>query len=245
MTHSRWTAALAWGGLAVCLAGCGRPSVVGPAGGEAAAAEPAAGRNEEAAAGPRDGDDAPSFRFPDDAGGALLAKVLPPTDLRGPLNEPNTGPRRLPPPAGLDAPAPAPVPAASPAPPHPPGERNRAPLRPRLVSEETLPGPRDPAPPQPPSFFAGDRTRLPSVDANQPPPLPHLTQYAPDRAALGDPTGDASSAAALSGAMPRRAAPAPYSRLTLPDPFENRKPVGLPTPPDDAAPRTGPVQPPK
>jgi hypothetical protein len=74
------------------------------------------------------------------------------------------------------------------------------------------------------SFPAGKRTRLPSVDVNQPLPLPLLAQPVPDRAPLDDATGEASHTAALAAAPPRRGTPAPFLRLGLPDPFENRLP---------------------
>ncbi len=154
------------------------------------------------------------------------------------------GPRRLPPPAGLQTP-PLPPPSSLAPPPLVPAEHNRQSVQPRLVVEETLGlGLGDPEPPQPRSFFVGDRIRLSSVDVNQPVPLPILAQPTQDRASLDDPTGDASAAAATAAAMPQRTNPVPYVRVTLPDPFANRQPLRLPVPPDDAGPRTGTVHPP-
>jgi hypothetical protein len=60
-----------------------------------------------------------------------------------------------------------------------------------------------------------------SVDVNQPITLPSLTRFIPDRAALDDPTRAASGAAVLAAPAAGRLGPAPFLRLTLPDPFEN------------------------
>ena len=45
--------------------------------------------------------------------------------------------------------------------------------------------------------------------------------------------------------MPQRTNPAPYFRVTLPDPFDNRRPLILATPAENDWPRTGTVHPPK
>ena len=113
--------------------------------------------------------------------------------------------------------------------------------------DETLGSNRaDPLPPEPRSFYVGDRTRLPSVDVNQPPPLPILTpQPTPDRASLDSPTADMSAEAALAATMPQRTKPAPYVRITTPDPFDNRRPLILAAPAEDDRPRTGTVHPPQ
>ena len=154
-------------------------------------------------------------------------------------------PRR--PPPALDARPPVlPPPSIQPAPPPVPGERNRKTPAPRLAIDETLGlGRGDPRPPEPRRLAVGARVRLPSPDVNQPIPLPILAQPTADRASLDDPTGDASAEAALAAAMPKRTMPVPYSRLTLPDPFDNRRPLGVPPPAEDDRPRTGTVHPPK
>ncbi len=224
-------------GLVAASAGCGR-RVASPT--QVAVAETDSDPAAHSAA-----EDGPPFHFPNDAGGALLAKALPPTDLLGPSGEPGAaGPRRLPPPAGLTVP-PLPLPPSLAPPPLAPAEHNRKPLEPRLVTEETLGlDLADPEPPQPRRFVVGDRVRLPSADVNQPPPLPILARPTPDRASLDDPTGDASTAAALAASMPHRVNPVPYFRVTLPDPFADRVPLRLPAPPEAASPRTGTVHPP-
>ena len=244
MTHNRpavWRLALSAGAL-VALCGCARPQVT-PVTDGLSAAEPAP-HGPDAADDPR-AEDAPAFRFPDDAGGALLAKVLPPADVQGPPDDPGGGPRR--PPAALDARPPAlPLPPGQPAPPPVPGERARKAPAPHLTVEETLgPGRGDPLPPEPRFLPVGDRIRLPSPDVNQPIPLPILAQPTADRAPLDDPTADASAEAAVAAPMPQRTAPVPYSRTTLPDPYDNRRPLSLPVPTEDDNPRTGTVHPPK
>jgi hypothetical protein len=224
----------------VAASGCGRPTVVAPSSDGLSAVEPtphtAKAADKEA--------DAPPFHFPDDVGGALLAKVLPPTDVKGPLNAPNAGPRRLPSSAGFDAP-PSTLPPSLALPPRLSAERTRKPLAPHLTVDETLGLNRgDPEPPQPRSFVTGDRIRLPSVDANQPIPLPILAHPTADRAPLDDPTLEASAEAALAAPLPQRTKAVPYFRVTLPDPYDNRRPLSLPTPADDGTPRTGTIYPP-
>ena len=185
-----WWFGLFLGGLVAASSGCYRPTV-SPVADALTAAEPSphsAGEPEKAADDKKDAD-APPFHFPDDAGGALLSRVLPPADVKGPLDEPNAGSRR-PSPSALDGrPTVLPLPPTPPAPPPPPGEHARKTPAPHLVMDETLgTGRGDPIPPEPRSFYAGDRVRLPSVDANQPPPLPILAdQPTPDRASAGRP----------------------------------------------------------
>jgi hypothetical protein len=228
----------------VCLAaslGCGRPAVVAPPRDGLSAAEPSPHAEKDA----DKETDGPPFHFPDDAGGALLAKALPPTETKGPLDAPIAGPRRLSPSAGLDAP-PLTLPPSQMLPLQVPAERTGKPLAPHLTVDETLGiSLGDPQPPRPCSFAVGDRIRLPSVDASQPIPLPILARPTADRAPLDDPTLEASAEAALAAPLPRRAKAVPYFRVTLPDPFENRQPLGLPAPADDENPRTGTIHPPK
>jgi hypothetical protein len=103
-----------------------------------------------------------------------------------------------------------------------------------------------PPPPGPQRLPAGEPVRLPSDDVNRPVPLPLLGQATPDRAPLDDPTSEASQTAALAAAMPQRTTPAPFVKLTLPDPFENRQVVRLPAvPPEETTPVTATPRPPK
>jgi hypothetical protein len=57
--------------------------------------------------------------------------------------------------------------------------------------------------------------------------LPSLSQPPVDRASLDDPTADISVATSLASAPPERKAPAPFLRVTLPDPFEHHHPLRL------------------
>ena len=76
-------------------------------------------------------------------------------------------------------------------------------------------------------------------DPNEPAPLPILAQPKTDRAPLTDPTADASTDAALSGTIPVRDNPAPFLRVNLPDPFENRQTIKVRNPlPEDPTPQT-------
>lgn len=76
-------------------------------------------------------------------------------------------------------------------------------------------------------------------------PLPILATPVGDRTSLADPTAEASSAAALAAPLPRRAAPAPYVRLALPDPYENRRPLCLPVTDEDPTPVAAAPTPPR
>ncbi len=165
----------------------------------------------------------------------------------------STGPRRALASSALEQPA-QPLPAASgglgaltqprspPLAHYLPVERPSRALRPGHLPEDwPLTGYRiDPLPPQVQSFLAGERTHTPSADVNRPLPLPLLAQPVIDRASLEDTTGEASVAAALARIPPSRTTPAPFLRLTLPDPFEHRNTVRVRTPPpEDATPAGG------
>ena len=85
--------------------------------------------------------------------------------------------------------------------------------------------------------------RVASVDVAEPVALPRLTNRPVDATLVEDPTAAASTSAALSAAPPQRVNPAPYLRLTLPDPFEHRDVVRLPRPNNDhQPPAPAPIQ---
>jgi hypothetical protein len=84
-----------------------------------------------------------------------------------------------------------------------------------------------------------------SPDVNQPVPLPRLARPALDRAPVEDVTAEASTAAALAAPMPQRTTPARFLKLTVPDPYEHRRPLGLPVPPEQTTPEAGSPQVPK
>lgn len=81
------------------------------------------------------------------------------------------------------------------------------------------------AAPEPPRPAPAARVHVPSMDVNKPMSVPILAKPLPDRAPVDDVTADASNAAAISATMPQRTKPAPFQKVSLPDPFENRKPV--------------------
>src|SRR5262249_11339212 len=160
------------------------------------------------------------------------AKVLPPDDRAPPDENVASGPKRLSGAPALEQPS-VPLGPNQGQVPRLPAGRKGPPLRPRPLPDELpLAGGRG-EPPQEPQFFAGARVRLPGPAPSQPAPLPVLAAPVPDRAALDDPTADFSAAAVQAAAMPGRPAPAPYVKMSLPDPFENRNAARLrDTPPE-------------
>jgi hypothetical protein len=215
------------GALLPLLAGCGHSSAPAVAQ-DAKLADTATGQGvraqaeEQTAREAKKDETGDGFRFPDDKGGRLLAKELPPRE-RVPVAEEGAtpAPRHLPGAPGLEQPA-VPLPPNQGQVPRLPSQRKGPPLRPRPLPDELpLTGTRS-EPPQEARFHAGDRVRLPGPDATQPVPLPPLATPAPDRAAFDDPTADVTAAAAQSATVPARTAPPPFTKVSLPDPFENR-----------------------
>jgi hypothetical protein len=241
----RW-GTLGFAGLVLALAGCSRPAVVAVPEG---VADVTPDRN-PAPAGRGNGDkeEEPGglFPFPRDVGGALLAKVLPPAPA-GASEERATRPRPRPAPRSLEVRSdPLPPPNAAGVVPALPAQGKKPALLPRLVSEEALVGASERvALPEETVLPAWDRPRVPSPDVNEPLALPILAQAVPDREPLEDPTGDASTAAALAAPLPPRVIPAPFLRLSIPDPYELRRPLTLLAPPEAADPHTSTPQTPK
>jgi hypothetical protein len=169
------------------------------------------------------------FLFPADAGGILLAKVLPPQDVQTTRRGQSPLPRRSTDSDFLKPPT-LPLPPSYALLPHLPDDDTRALLRPRLVEEETLAVLPD-APPLPPAPALPDngRIRVPSPDVNRPIPLPILARPVSDRVSLDDPTMDASTAAATAAPIPSRTRKAPFLKSTLPDPYDHRR-TGVPAP---------------
>jgi hypothetical protein len=205
--------------------------------GKKAARAKGEGEEKEGAAAP--------FRLPNDDGGKLLGKVLPPRQQPGPLNNPGRERNR-----STKAPHFEPTEVALPRSegmvPRLREPRRERKLQPHLLTEEELGGPFDaPAVPQRPSFTPGERTRIELESSAVPPPLPIMGRPVPDRASLDDPTTDVSTEAALAAPLPRRTAPAPYQRLGVPDPYENRRPLLVPVPAERELPVTGAPETPK
>jgi hypothetical protein len=220
-------ALLLTGGLLSSAAGCA-PRPAPAVADEPRPAPVAAVRAQDEPAKKEDGD---GFHFPDDKGGRMLAKVLPPADTP-PAENVRSAPKRLPESAALEHPSVS-LPPNQGQVPRLPADRKGPPLRPRPLPEELPPAVSWPKPPRETQLPAGDRVRLPGPDVNQPVPLQVLAAPAPDRTALDDPTADFSFAAAQSGMVPPRQAPAPFVRVSLPDPFENRDAVKLREPPPE------------
>jgi hypothetical protein len=176
------------------------------------------------------------FAFPGDKGGRLAAELLGPSEEAFAVRLAGRLPRRgL---LALERPE-LPLQAFTGQVPRSQAAVPARPARPRALPEE-LPlteARADGRLPQRVALSTTGLVRLPAPDATQPPPLPILGRAQPDRGPLGDPTGPASLEAALAAAMPVRAAPAPFDRPGIPDPFENRQAVRLAAaPPEEAAP---------
>lgn len=215
--------------LLVGLSGCGRATVttvVVPDGGTV-----------EVTAAPAVED--PPFELPNDAGGALLAKALPPAESRGLLPDPRPALPPFPAPHASTDRYPSPVVSAAAAPIVPlKVEAPKRALTPRLlVDEATFATREDVALPQVVIFPTPDRDRVAAVDAHQQVTPPVLAVPQADRAPLDDPTLAASAAAALAAPVPLRLNPVPFLKLAPPDPYENRRAVKFTTlPPEDPTP---------
>lgn len=223
---STWLAIMCRGGFLVALVGCSRSAVVVAPEGATHAEEPAPAL---LARGQSDEADEPAPLFPEDAGGRLLAKLLPPREPDG-LGSPHPGNLRPVAASIRMNPPDLPLPPSQSAMPRLPAPARTSPLRPRLVLEESLGGWTEMLVlPQQQSLPDAGRVRISSEDVKQPIPLPILTQPVPDHASLEDPTADASTAAALAAPLPMRTSPAPFLKLSLPDPYEHRR-GDVPTP---------------
>lgn len=187
----------------------------------------------------------PEFKLPADAAGKLLEQVLPPTPRPGLLNSPTrrTPPAATPPrlatlePTLPDVPAPRPTPLKE--------RKDRS--RPVVVTEEAVDDGFDaPAVPVVPSFETLRKDRERSESVHVPPPLPYLGTQIEDRVSFDDPTLDASTEAALIAPLPERTSAVPFTVLTVPEPFELRKPLDVKVPDERSSPQSGtPELPPK
>jgi hypothetical protein len=241
MLMRRWSMhllLLSCAGTLLGIEGCAKQAttVIVPDGGSSMNVDDRA----EAPAGP----EAP-FRLPADAAGKLLGKVLPPTPRPGKLDNPT---RRTPPPVPQPrfADPTLALPAVTPDLPRLPGVVKKAPVRPEFVQAEALEESfLEPQVPRQPAFATGKRTHVPSEDAALPPPLQVLATPVPDRVSLEDATMDASTGAAVAAVLPERTAPAPYQRMTVPEPFENRRALTLSIPEERTEPASEGPRPPK
>lgn len=176
------------------------------------------------------------FALPDDAAGQLLGKVLPPRSRVGafvPRTQPGARPTTLPR-------------FVQPTPPLPPGitvvarmpdPMPKVTLQPRGLLVERFGEALDaPALPKTPTFEAEKKTAVPSEDVSIPPPLPILAVPLLDRVAVDDFTVEASIQAVLTAPLPRREEPAPFTKAGVPEPFENRRPLGTKNPDEKTTP---------
>ncbi len=177
------------------------------------------------------------FSLPQDKGGKLVGDLLRPAEKS--LVEEQTK-KRLAGPTFVEQPEIL-LPPYKGMPPKLAVKDSGKPVRPRSAQEET-PLSRFFGAPQPPYVVKLETAALvkwPMPDPDQALPLPILAQPRPDRAPLSDPTAEASTDAALSGAIPVRQNPAPFLRVNLPNPFENRQTVKVRSPlPEDPTPQT-------
>jgi len=169
--------------------------------------------------------DGDTFRFPEDKGGELLAKLLaPPATL--PREQAKPRPRQT---SRAIAQPTLPLPRVALVPRVVAEATRRTPAPSRLLTPEPALGGLDTALPLPQTqqFPVSARLRVASEDVARPVGLGVMARPLPDAGALADPTLSASRTAALGGRLPQRTQPAPYLRLTLPDPYEHRDTVRL------------------
>jgi hypothetical protein len=245
-SNTRCLVVLLLGGAVSVLAGCGRqPVVVLNPDGVALAKGADNGKDGDSPKGVAGGGE--GFRFPGDPGGKHLGTLLPPREnFRLPPESPS-GPRPHPALPALENPT-LPPPLGQAALPRLSAEKASRPARPGPLPEDTPLLSYYGTPPQPhePALTPGVLAKAPSPSVGRPVPPPVLGQPVPDPAPLDDPTTDASLAAALAAPMPSRTNPAPFLKLTLPDPFENRETGRLRgTPPEDGSPVAATPQLPK
>lgn len=209
------------GGLFLFLPGCGRSTVLMTPH-NASLVEEAPLETSLARAQTEESEPSP-FAFPDDSGGVLLAKVLPPKDVESALlQRPHAPHRALD--SSFDKPPTLDLPQSLVALPRLTDDGIHSTLRPRLVADETLGAFPDSLPlPQTPALPDMGRIRVSSPDVNRPIPLPILAQPTLDRASLDDPTHDASTIATLAAPIPPRSNKAPFLKQTLPDPYDHRR----------------------
>jgi hypothetical protein len=236
-------------------AGCGKtdppPTVVAGAAVEPVAevaptVEPASVAKQPPAPAEKPVADGSSFAFPDDSGGKLLAKTLPPSNPPT-LADPTPAapkPRTLP--AFLDAPS---VP--------PTGPGLVLPRLPLPVAKEIRPtalpdrvptdfAPDRPSLPERGEFATGPLTKQVGLDPATPAEVPILSaKPVPDRASLADPTIEFTARSVISPMLPLRVQPAGFLRFNLPDPFEHSAAARPPVASEDPNRALGTIPPPR
>jgi len=169
-----------------------------------------------------------TFHFPDDRGGKLLADELSPSETKAKPAERDSRQVQLPTPESLEhinlrLP---PIQAASPR----PAVETSLPMTRKTALPEELPlyaHRAESASPERTELPAGERVRVPLPLLNEPIPLPYVAEKVKEPATVDDGPNDFSLAAALTPLSLRRDNPAPFLRLTIPDPFEYRSAARL------------------
>jgi hypothetical protein len=187
-----------------------------------------------------------SFKFPDDSGGKLLAKTLPPTNPPTLTDPTPTAPRPRALPAYLDAPSVPTTAAGPPVPrlPLPPGRETRPTALPDRV-------PTDLAPtilrlPDRGEFATAPLTKQSGPDPANPADVPILSaKPVPDRASLADPTVEFTARSVVSPTLPLRTQPAGFLRFNLPEPFEHSAAARPPVVAEDPNRALGTIPPPR
>jgi hypothetical protein len=219
--------------LLLGMEGCSQRTLSLDVGEESSAKERAAGKSSKGGA-----EKESPFRLPADAAGVLLATEVAPRAHPRPLRT-STRPGRPDVPMPRFAEVRLPLPTAPADLVRLPSPVRKALARPEFVQEEALEESfLEPVLPQKPRFMTSRPLRVPSEDAALPPPLPLMAQQVPDRVSLEDATMEASTAAVLSAAPRPRQRPAPYQRMSVPEPYEHRRPLTLLVPPERTTPQT-------
>lgn len=162
-----------------------------------------------------------SFILPEDDGGKLLAKLLPPNRPRHESLHQTTSFTRK---SSAAFPIPTlPLPSSEAALPRLPERGRGNHTFPRLDLDEVSGALPEVPDPSAPTLPAGGKIRVSSHDVNELIPLPILATAVMERASLEDPTLEISTAAALAAPIPVRAAKAPFLKLTIPDPYDGRR----------------------
>jgi len=163
------------------------------------------------------------FVFPDDSGGKLLERMLPPGRAFQSAREGARGPLLRIAPAVVEQPeiSLAMPPLKLPEMP----ATTQKPLRPRpLPDAYPLQAYHDdPQLPDRPMLPESTLLQQRAANVNEPPLLPILAKPVAERASLEDPTTEFSNEQAISRALPMRANPAPFQRMNLPEPFEKKR----------------------
>jgi hypothetical protein len=190
--------------------------------------------------------DGGSFAFPDDSGGRLLAKTLPPSNPPT-LTDPTPAapkPRKLA--AFLDAPS---VPTTDPGPvvprlPLPAAKEVRPTALPDRVPTDFAPD--RPLLPERGELATGPLTKQAGPDPATPTEVPVLSaKPVPDRASLADPTIEFTARSVISPMLPLRTQPAGFLRFNLPDPFEYSAAARPPAASEDPNRALGTIPPPR